>query len=291
MPNTDSARISLAADGTLVAFVIRQHRQRLDEGLNNPATGGYVEQDLLIARSRDRGRTWIGPDAFTAPLVGPCFEICAPITMLSNDAWLLSTSTWQDWDGYCPNGIRTLAFISHDHGASWPTYVNTMTNLEDEITYWESKMIQLHDGRVLVVAWAYDRRNKRDLPNQYVISSDGGETFSQPASTGLLGQTLTPLQLGDGRLLSAYRRMDRPGLWAVISHLEGDHWVNEDQHGLWGTASGGLVATTGNMVNNFARLQFGAPCLVDLGNGMVHVSFWAAEECLTSARWIKVKVT
>lgn len=33
-------------DGELVAFMIRQHRQRLDEGLNNPATGGYVEQDL-----------------------------------------------------------------------------------------------------------------------------------------------------------------------------------------------------------------------------------------------------
>jgi sialidase-1 len=149
-------------------------------------------------------------------------------------------------------------------------------------------MIQLRDGRILVVAWAYDRKNKRDLPNQYVISSDGGKTFSQPASTGLLGQTMTPIELSDGRLLSAYRRMDRPGLWAVISRLDGDRWVNDEHLGLWGTEGSGLVATTGNMVTNFARLQFGAPCLVDMGDGTVHVSFWAVEEGLASARWIKV---
>lgn len=289
IPCTDSARLTLTADGELVAFMIRQHRQRRDEGLNNPETGGYVEQDLMIARSGDRGRTWRGPDVFAPPLVGPCFEICTPITVLANGTWLLSTSTWQGWDGYCPNGIRTLAFVSHDRGATWPTYVDTMVNLADEITYWESKMLQLRDGRVLVVAWAYDRKNRRDLPNQYVLSNDDGKTFSTPRSTGLLGQTMTPIELSDGRLLSAYRRMDRPGLWAVTSRLEGDVWVNEEELGLWGTASDGLVATSGNMVSNFARLQFGAPCLVDMGDGSVHVSFWAAEDCVTAARWIRVR--
>ncbi len=290
IPTTDSARISLSPDGELLSFMIRQHRQRQNEGLNNPATGGYVEQDLMIARSRDRGHTWTGPALFEPPLDGPCFEICTPITMLSNGTWLLSTSTWQGWDGHCPNGIRTLAFVSHDKGATWPTYVDTMINLADEITFWESKMIELRDGRLLIAAWAYDRKNKKDLPNQYVISTDGGKAFSQPRSMGLLGQTLTPIELSDGRFLSVFRRMDKQGLWAVVSRLDGDNWVHEEELGLWGVAGSSLVSTTGNMVTNFARLQFGAPCLVDMGDGTVHISFWAVEDCQAVVRWIKLKV-
>jgi len=289
-PTTDSARLALTDDGEIVAFMIRQHRQRLDEGLNNPATGGYVEQDLMIARSSDRGRTWSAPKVFQAPLVGPCFEMCSPITILRSGTWLLTTSTWQDWDGNCPNGIRTLALVSRDRGETWPQYVNTMVNLEDEITYWESKLIELRDGRLLSVAWAYDRKHKCDLPNHYVISADGGKTFSRPKSMGLLGQTLTPLELSDGRLLFVYRRMDQPGLWAVASRREGDRWIHGEHLALWGAAAGGLTATTANMADNFARLRFGAPCLVDMGDGTVHVSFWATEDCVTVARWIKLGV-
>lgn len=287
---TDHARITLAADGELVAFMIRQYRPHADEGATSPLTGGYAEQDLMIARSTDRGRSWLGPSVFSPPLVGPCFEMCAPIAMLKSGDWLLSTSTWQDWEGNCPNGIRTVAFVSNDRGQTWPRHVETMVNIEDEITYWESKLIELRDGRILVVAWTYDRRHKKDLPNHFVLSSDGGKTFGSPRSMDLLGQTLTPLELADGRLLFVYRRMDKPGLWALVSHLEGERWVHEEKLGLWGTATAGLAATTPDMVVNFARLRFGAPCLVDMGDGTVHVSFWATEDCQTVARWIRLGV-
>jgi hypothetical protein len=287
---TDHARITISDDGELIAFMIRQHREHPEDGATNPLTGGYEQQELMIARSRDRGRTWQGPHEFTPPLVGPCFEMCAPIVMLKNGTWLLSTATWQDWDGVCPNGLRTVAFVSTDRGRTWPAYVNTMVNIEDEITYWESKMLHLRDGRLLVVAWAYDRKNKKDLPNHYVISADGGKTFSQPKPMDVLGQTLTPLELSDGRMLFVYRRMDKPGLWALTSRLVGERWQHEEELGLWGVAAGSLTAHTANMSVNFSRLRFGAPCLVDMGDGTVHVSFWATEDCQSVARWIRVRV-
>jgi len=59
------------------------------------------------------------------------------------------------------------------------------------------------------------------------VSGDGGATWSQPQSTGLIGQTMSLLALEDGRILTVYRRMDEPGLWANLSHLQDDQWINE----------------------------------------------------------------
>jgi hypothetical protein len=57
-----------------------------------------------------------------------------------------------------------------------------------------------------------------DRPISYVTSADGAPgSFAPPRSTGLVGQTATPLDLGGGRLLVVYRRKDEPGLWAALA--------------------------------------------------------------------------
>jgi sialidase-1 len=287
---SDSARLTLAEDDSLVVFMIRQDRKRKDEGLTNPETQGYVEQELIIMKSYDRGRTWTEPKIFTPPLKGPCFELCCPIIPLSSGKWIIPTSTWQDWDGYCPNGLKMVAFASYDKGNSWPDYSDVMVNFEDEITFWESKIVEMKDGRLLAVAWAYDRKNKRDLPNHYALSEDGGKTFKTPLSTGLCGQTLTPLVLSDGRILNVYRRMDKQGLWAVVSRIDGEKWVNEEELCLWGQGANKLVETGDNMSKNFNVLKFGAPSLVNMGDGTVFAAFWAVEDCVSNVRWYKIKI-
>jgi len=286
-PTTDNARISLdVGEKCLAAFIIRQDRKRKDMGLTNELTQGYVEQELLISRSFDRGRTWSRPKAFTPPLVGPCFEMCGSILALE-DKWLLPTSTWPDWDGNCPNGHKTVALISYDQGETWLEYTDVMANHTEEITYWESRIIKLKDGRLLATAWAYDRRNKCDRPNQYVISRDGGKTFSSPRSTGILGQTLNPILLSDGRVFNVYRRTDKPGLWACIARVENDEWVNEEELWLWGQ-SGNLFQDSENMMKNFEVLKFGFPSAVQLSNGNVFVVFWGVEDCISNIRWFRI---
>jgi len=289
---SDACRITAMPDGEIVAFMIRADRtQHPHEGLTSHKTLGFVPTELMLLRSADYGRTWSEPKAFTPPLVGPSFELCAPILPLRDGRWLLPTSTWRGWDGDCPNGMRMLAFISHDRGQTWPEFVDVMRDPQQHIIYWETKIVVLADGRLLTVAWAYDEAAGKDLPNQYVLSKDGGRTWSEPRSTGLLGQTPTPYALPDGRILTVYRRMDRTGLWANVSHLAGDEWINDTAEPLWGADVSGLTRTSANMAQNFNVLRFGAPCITALPDGSYFVAFWCYEDCISVIRWFKISIS
>lgn len=288
---SDAVRLTSLPGGEAVAFMVRSDRtDHPDEGLTNPENLGFVPTELMLLRSADQGRTWTGPEPIAPPLVGPGFELCCPITPLRDGRWFLPTSTWQDWDGYNPNGYMMLSLISRDGGLTWPEYVEVMKDPEQQVVYWESKIVELPDGRLLAVAWAYDLDAARDLPNQYALSYDGGASWSGPSSTGLQGQTLTPHVLPDGRILSVYRRIDEPGLWANLSHLEGDAWVNDSCRGLWGTAASGLTGASENMAENFQVLRFGAPCITALPDGILFVAFWAYEDCVSNIRWLKLRI-
>lgn len=288
---SDASRITALPNGKVVAFMVRADRtDHPDEGLTNPENLGFVPTELMILRSRDDGRTWTEPQVFTPPLIGPSFELCSPITPLRDGRWLLPTATWHDWNGNCPNGLKMVAFVSYDRGETWPEYVDVMADPEQHVIYWESKIVEFSDGRLLAATWAYDRVAAQDHPNQYAISHDGGNTWSLPKSTGLLGQTLTPFLLDDGRILCVYRRMDKPGLWANLSHLENDEWVNDSCAPLWGAQIAGLTGASDNMVENFQVLRFGAPCITRLSEGTILVAFWCYEDCVSNIRWFKLQV-
>ena len=288
---SDACRITALPGGEVVAFMVRADRtDHPDEGLTSHETLGFVPTELLILRSGDYGHTWSEPETLTPPLVGPSFEMCCPITPLSDGRWILPTATWHDWDGNCPNGLQMVAFVSDDRGQSWPAYWTVMRDPQQHIIYWESKVVELPDGRLLAAAWAYDKDAAKDHPNQYTLSSDSGKTWSAPRSTGLLGQTLTPFALDDGRILCVYRRMDQAGLWANNSHLEGDKWVNDAAEPLWGAQVAGLTSTTANMAQNFNVLRFGAPCITRLQDGTLFVAFWCYEDCVCVIRWFKLQI-
>jgi sialidase-1 len=288
---SEFGKMSIAPDGELVVNLVRSDRRgRLEHGLAN-TNMGFVPTEVLVSGSRDGGRTWNGPTRVEPPLVGPCFELCSPVTFLRDGRWILPTSTWMDWDGNLPNGNRMVAFVSTDHGQTWPSYLDVMHSPDDNLIFWESKIVELSDGRLVAVAWCYDRQANADRPNHYAISHDGGATWSQPQSMGLLGQTLTPCCLPDDRLLSIYRRMDQPGLWAAISHLEGDRWVNDAQQPLWGhRGTEGRTDRHDSMVETFQGLKFGAPAVIRLPNGNVFIVFWCYEQNISIIRWFNAAV-
>jgi hypothetical protein len=55
--------------------------------------------------------------------------------------------------------------------------------------YWESKIIELSDGRLLSAAWVYDKQLKIDRDNHFVITRGAGvdSLFTEPRSWGLKG--------------------------------------------------------------------------------------------------------
>lgn len=288
---SDFSRITALGGGKVVAMMVRQDRRELpDEGLANPETMGFAPGEVLMLRSDDYGKTWSEPVRQTPPLAGPEFELCAPIQVLPDGRWVWSTSTWFDWSGNCPNGLRLVGWVSEDEGKTWSSYMDVIHEAGNRTFFWESKIIPLSDGRLLANAWVYDDVAKADRPNQYALSSDGGRTWTAPMSTGLQGQTMTPIALEDGRVLSVYRRTDEPGLWANLSRFDGDAWINEAERPIWGQRARGLTAHSENMADNFAVLRFGAPCLVKRAGGTVFGAFWCYEDCVSVLRWFELSV-
>ena len=210
------------------------------------------------------------------------------MVFFSDGRWLLPTSTWRGWDGYCPNGMKAVAFVSYDEGKTWPEFIDIMDDSKDHIIYFESSLCELPDKRLICTTWGYNEKSGTDSMNQYVISNDGRE-FGKRLSTGLAGQTMATMALDDGRLFSVYRRMDKKGFWANLSRLDGDKWVNESELPLWGTVEEGLVHTDSNMSTNFSRLKFGAPRLTCY-KGAIFVVFWCYEDFQGVIRWFKIDV-
>jgi hypothetical protein len=99
---------------------------------------------------------------------------------------------------------------------------------------------------------------------------------------------MTPWLLGADRVLTVYRRMDEPGLWANLSHLEDDRWVNDVSQPLWGHQSAeGATRTNGGVAAMFQTLRFGAPSITQLPDGALYVAFWCYEDCVSIIRWFK----
>jgi hypothetical protein len=160
----------------------------------------------------------------------------------------------------------------------------------DKVIYWESKIIELANEVLVAVAWVYNEGLGKDLPNHYTISRDGGKTWLPPGSTNIQGQTMAITALHDGRLLSVYRRIDKPGLWVTISRLDNDAWINEDEFPLWGSQSKSLTYQSDNVVHDFNELKFGAPCITLLPDNCVYIAFWCYEKMVSNIRWFKLIV-
>lgn len=287
---SDVARLAKLPDGDLIINMLRCDRSNHpDKGLSNPDTFGFVQTEFVTFRSSDFGYSWKGPNIIDSPIGDTPIEMCCPIIPIKNGSCLIPTSTWKKWDGSSSMGPNMIAFVSHDNAKSWPEYVNVMADSNQEINYWESKIVELSENQLVAVAWAYNEVTKEDLPNQYALSSNGGKSWSAPKSTNILGQTLTPFLLNDGRILNVYRRVDKPGLWVTISRIENDQWINESTEPLWDQRVSGLTEYGENMVENFNVLKFGAPSIIRLPDAKIFIAFWCVENCISVIRWFKIK--
>lgn len=278
-PTSSLVRLARTADG-LVGLGARLYRDNPEEGLLNRQNLGYVPMDVVLVRSRDQGRTWTLPETVQTPLEGPAFEISHAMLELPDGTWLAPMATWRGWDGRLPNGEKALVLISKDRGRTFPHYGVTFDGTAEGLIHWEQSVVSLGGQDVFSVAWVYHPESGTHRPNRYTVSHDGGRTFTPARDVGIKGQTCKVCRLGDGRLLFAYRRFDKPGLWAQLAELRGDDsLVLGEALPLWGAglASSGM-AGTGNQSDELSALKFGFPQMVQMEDGKVLLVFWAFED-------------
>ena len=284
-----SVRVGLMDNGELFGMGGLMYRDDPEAGIINHESLGMGEMDVIRTRSADGGRTWGVAQIVKMPLVGPAFEVCHAPMALRDGRWLWPAATWRDWNGDAAGGMRAIAVVSEDQGATWGDHLEVMDDYANGVFHWEQSMIELADGRLLAICWRYHEPSGRSVPNHFAISADG-RTFDEPRACGFNGETAKLTRLNDGRILCLYRHAERSGLWANVSEIDGDDWINQDEAPVWQGATSAMrgVDTGGD---ELSALKFGFPSSTLLSNGEVFAVFWCTEDCVNNIRWVRLRTT
>jgi hypothetical protein len=289
-PVSTTCRINLLPDGSLIGWVCLFDRTRTDMGLADPKTDGFVRTDFAVTRSKDGGKSWSQPVPVSLPVDWHHFETCSP-PVPTADRVLVPSAPLKNTAGDYPAIHSGVAFTSLDGGESWSELATLFPGGQADPTAWEMKLTTLSDGRVLTVCWSYDPGSNKTIDNRWAVSTDGGATFAEPRSTGIHGETCTPIALGDNHVLCVYRRFDKPGLWSQLARVGTDSWTPLADQLVWsGPGYTGDRLDGGGLFDNMSGLQMGLPTLVQLPGGDVLAAFWCVEHCVSNIRWYRIRI-
>ncbi len=280
----NSLRISRTVDGTVWAYGERA----TVEGNGNERRFGLDKSEPVFCISPDKGKTWSDPVTIHADL-SSVYEISSPVVEAGN-SYLAPAATLTDKKHL---GERVVVFESKDGGKTWPRYHTVFYDPEGKKGFFEQKIINAGEGRLLASAWTVTLGEYRDLENHFALSNDYGKTWSQAFSTGIKGQTLSPLYLGEDRLLClSNRRYGEQGIALYIVRFFKDRWEIETESMLWDARTSRDESTEeASGIEAFDDFAFGLPSAMELEKNLFLSVHWCREDGIFGIRWTKFRIT
>ena len=280
-PSCNFLKLCLHADGrTLFAYGSRLYRSPGDKF-------GQGSSDAVYCTSTDGGRSWSDSVVIDTGLPGSK-EISFSMVPLSSGRLLAPMAT-------LPKGRlgeRVLAYISDDAGRNWARAATVFHDPEGRRGFFEHKFTEFAPGSILATAWTVTLATVEDLPDSYAISTDDGETWTPFRSTGVAGQTMTPVSLGGNRLLVLYNK--RTGDQCIVMNLvEFSHhaWTIVHQGVLYDNTNRPLPgADTWRGVDSFDDFAFGFPTAIALANGQYLATYWSKERGVFGISWALLEI-
>ncbi|MCK5736863.1 MAG: exo-alpha-sialidase, partial [Spirochaetaceae bacterium] len=261
--SVNSLRLSQVSDGTMLAYGGRDYL----EGKGDSRSFGQDEKnEPVFCQSNNQGKTWseisVIPTDFSLK-----FEISNPIVVAGNGTWLAPAATLPDRQRL---GEKVVVFRSADRGKTWPEFSTVFYDEEKKKGFFEQKIISLGGGQLLAVAWTVTLGDYSDLENHFAFSDDYGLRWTTPKSTGIKGQTLSPLFLGEDRLLLlSNRRYGSQGVVCYFARFHRDEWTIEGETLLWDAHSSRDTKTESKSgIEAFDDFAFGLPSAIQLDNNL-----------------------
>jgi len=272
---TNHLRLSRTADGTILAYGQRDQRAE---------SGDHTGSEPVLCRSTDGGSTWSKPEVIPFQIEGP-YEISNPIVVTNDGRWLAPTATLHDGR----YGEFVVVHESVDSGATWPNMYTVFQDPGTGVGYLEQKLTQCQPGRLIACAWVQDWANDTDLKNAYSFSADGGRSWDGPHTTGIQGQTMTPIWLGEDRFLVLYnKRFGEQSVQMCLVRASGGDW-NVEFEGMLFDGQAKLELTDEiSSQEQISLIRFGYPMGVRLDDHTVLTVHWCAEDGVCGIRWTRL---
>ena len=275
-------KLSLSADRkTIYAYGARQKR------IPGKAFGENFTEPVFCL-STDEGGTWTEPRVIPLPREGN-FEISHGILPLSSGRLLAPAATLPALDRL---GEKVLVGISDDAAQTWPRHSVVFQDPAGKLGYFEHKLAQLDSRTVMAVCWTVTFGEVSDVPNSFTLSHDGGLTWSPALSTGIQGQTMTPVPLGGDRLLVLFnRRYGEQGIVMCLVTFTEDFWTVHHEGLLYDarqTRDRPDGETDGR--EELKSFEFGFPTALRLSDGTFLTTHWCKEQGRFGVNWTKLRV-
>ena len=275
-------KLSISVDGN----TIYAYGAEINSDISKPF--GERAAHAVLCQSTDNAQTWSSPTLVPMDVECP-LEVSFAALPLRSGRLLAPAATLANSDTL---GEEVIVAISDDGGATWPRHASVFKDPEKRKGYFEHKFTVLPNGDVLATAWTVTLGDYRDLSNSFSLSKDGGLTWGLAQSTGIQGQTMSPLSLGDDRLLVLYNR--RYGKQAVMMCLvkftENEWTVHEEQIMYDAQAFHERDSSIASGIDELKAFAFGFPTAISLQDGTVLATHWCVENGRCGIRWTKLKV-
>jgi hypothetical protein len=267
-------------------------RSDADAPISHPETAGVLPMKLLGFRSNDGGQTWSEAEEIKSPVEQT--EVSGPIIALKEPGhFLIPCENQKHYLDLNPIHEKAFALISRDYCQSW----NECVPIVDRFPYfkhWGNRMARLPDnGKLVCYSWTFDEKTQQDLPIHILYGSPDGKEWSEPISTGVLGQLCTPLPLDESTLLMGYVHRHQPASIRLRKSLDGGQTWDAAQElivyeGAKDARSDGHGGDITEYYNFMAAYTFGWNPMVRLHNGNVLMAYFAGSEQQMNIYWVEI---
>ena len=274
-------KLSLSPDGKTIYAYGTRYWGNPDEKF------GERRGEALFCTSTDNGHTWSPPQLI--PMPDSPLEVSHSLRPLASGRLLAPTGLLVSKERL---GEEVVVAVSDDGGRTWPAHRTVFRDPAGKVGFWEQKLAEISPNRVMAVAWTVTLGDYHDHPDSFAISNDGGWTWSPHYSTGIRGQTMTPIPLGGDRLLVLYnRRYGAQGIVACLVTFTDTAWTVHHEQLLYDARALRDGPGSGNTgVDELAGFQFGFPTAIRLQDGTHLATNWCVEQGRTGIRWTKFRV-
>ena len=259
--------------------------------LFHPETEGCLPMRILVANSRDLGRSWspwrevsvtadIGPPSLTNPAV--CLQGGRLIISIESNKPYLDRSTWFQ---------RVVHCVSDDHGATWSPPRTVCADEAGAIFHWDQRLALAPSGTLAAFSWTYEKAANRYLPIRRHVSQDSGLSW-QTDQLDFADQPSHPAVLSDGRTVLAW--VDRYGSRSIRARLadtiDGNFTVASEVVLYEAAAPARQTAGTAGLLTDMGLWSFGLPFAEALPNGReVIVAFYAGTPDCMDIHWTRLE--
>ena len=275
-------KLSLSGDGNTVYA----YGALCDDDISKPF--GQRATRAILCRSEDGGRSWSEPSPIPMLRNAP-LEISHGVLPLNSGRLLAPAATLPAADRL---GEEVYVSVSDDDGRTWPEHRVVLKDSEAKFGFFEQKLAEIEPGRVMATAWTVTLGDYVDQPNSFAISNDNGDTWGHWRSTGIMGQTMTPIPLGSDRLLVLYNR--RYGQQAVLMCLvtfTDETWIVHDERVMYDArAHHERAVDVESGIDELGGFEFGFPTAHKLQDGTFLATHWSVENQKCGIRWTRLRV-